>query len=240
MKLARTVFRLLSRGLVVIGAITVLTAAWLIGGLPLYVDRLVVEDGAPMPAAAIVCIAGGLGAGQLPLDVGWTRIYTAVQLQADGFAPTIVFSGGGTGRVSEAEVYAQAARWLGAPADRLTVDPFPGGTAEHPANLLKVETPRIRTDTPLLVVTSRLHSKRTALCFRKAGFTNIRLVTSYEAEGAGAAVNRSRLESAFAGFRPSGKRYDDPLNRLRWGFDDLFITLRELAAIGVYKYQGRA
>ena len=240
MKLARSVIRLSNRGLVVIGAATVLIAAWLIAGLPLYVDRLVIEDDVPAPAAAIVCIAGGLGAGQLPLEAGWTRIYTAVQLQADGYAPTIVFSGGGTERVSEAEVYAQAARWLGAPADRLAVDPFPGSTADHPVNLLKVETPRIRADTPLLIVTSRLHSKRTALCFRKAGFTAFRVVTSYEAAGAGVAVNRSRQQSAFPAFRPSGKRYDDPLNRLRWGFDDLFITLRELGAIAVYKYQGRA
>ena len=32
---------------------------------------------------------------------------------------------------------------------------------------------------------------------------------------------------------------DDPLNQLRWSFNDLLITLRELAAIAAYKYQGR-
>ena len=66
-------------------------------------------------ARAIVCIAGGMSGQNLPLEDGWERVYTAVQLQADGFGPTIVFSGGGTAQISEAEVYAEAARWLGAP-----------------------------------------------------------------------------------------------------------------------------
>ena len=173
-------------------------------------------------------------------DCLWDRIYTAVQLQADGFAPKIIFSGGGTEQISEAEVYAEAARWLGSPADAIVLDPRPGSTAEHPRNLLELRTLQVRRDTPLLVVTSPLHSKRAALCFRKAGFTNFRMVVRHEAQRAGPAVARSLRRSAFDTFRPSGKRYDDPVNRLKWGLDRLLTTLRELVAIGVYKYRGDA
>jgi hypothetical protein len=150
-----------------------------------------------------------------------------------------VFSGGGTGTVSEAEVYAEAAGWFGLPESGAAFDPTPGGTNEHPANLLKVAQPRLTTSTPLLVVTSPLHARRVSLCFRKAGFTNFRMVTSYVASNADPRV-RDRRRSLFSNFGSSGKRYDDPLNRLRWGLDTLLTTMREAGAIGVYKLRGWA
>lgn len=240
MRFARPLLRLIRAFLIGTGIAAIVGVVWLVFGLPLFVDRLVIETQPPAKAAAIICLAGGLSHHQLPLDEGWQRIYTAVQLQADGYAPTIVFSGGGTERTSEAEVYAEAARWLGCPREAIALDPFPGGTADHPANLLKLHEPRIRTDTPVLVVTSAFHSKRTAMCFRKAGFTNFRVVTTHEAASPDARVARGSKTSAIEAFRPSGKRYDDPLNRLKWGLDDLLTTVRELAAIAVYKYKGQA
>lgn len=95
-----------------------------------------IESDSPRPATAIVCVAGGTAGHGLPTPEGWDRIYTAVQLQADGLAPTIIFSGGGAENVSEAEVYAEAARWLGSPVEAFVLDPVPGSTAEHPINLL--------------------------------------------------------------------------------------------------------
>jgi uncharacterized SAM-binding protein YcdF (DUF218 family) len=174
----------------------------------------------------------------LPTPEGWDRIYAAVQLLADGLAPAIVFSGGGTQRVSEAEVYAEAARWLGCPPEAIILDPVPGSTAEHPGNLLRLDGTVIRHDTSLLVVTSWLHSKRTAMCFRKSGFSNFRLITSYEARQSPLA--RGNRRSALASFTPNGKSYGDPLNRLKWGFDDAIVALREMVAIGVYRYRGQA
>lgn len=47
------------------------------------------------------------------------RIYTSVQLHADGFAPIVIFTGRGNAKVSEAEIYADAAEWLGLPGDAI-------------------------------------------------------------------------------------------------------------------------
>ena len=82
---------------------------------------------------------GGFDRGNLPTDDGWGRIYTAVQLYFDGFGRKIVFTGGGTGRVSEAEVYAEAARWLGLSEEDAVLDPGPNQTSEHPKNILSID-----------------------------------------------------------------------------------------------------
>ena len=102
---------------------------------------------------------------------------------------------------------------------------------------MKLDGTVIRHDTSLLVVTSRLHSKRTAMCFRKSGFSNFRLMTSYEAQRSPLA--RSNRRSAFPSFKANEKDYEDPLNRLRWGLDDTIVALREILAIGVYRYRGQ-
>jgi uncharacterized SAM-binding protein YcdF (DUF218 family) len=220
-----------------VGAATLALTAWLMLGGPVLVDRLLVEDDAPAPAAAIVCVTGGLTWHNLPVDDGWRRIYTAVQLHVDKFAPVVVFSGGGTGTVSEAEVYAEVAGWFGLPESGIAFDPTPGGTNEHPRNLLRLAAPRLTTSSPLLIVTSPLHARRVALCFRKAGYSNFRMVTSYTATRDGA-PGREGKRSLFENFQASGKRYDDPINRLKWGLDTLLTTIRECAAIGVYKARG--
>ena len=220
-----------------VGAATLAITAWLMLGGPVLVDRLLIEDNAPAPSAAIVCITGGLTWHNLPVDDGWQRIYTAVQLHLDKHAPVVIFSGGGTGTVSEAEVYAEAAGWFGLPEQSVVFDPTPGGTNEHPRHLLKLTSPHLTVASPLLVVTSPLHSKRVALCFRKAGFTNFRMVTSYVAANPDERV-RDRRRSLFADFGPNGKRYDDPINRLKWGLDTLLTSVREAVAIGVYKVRG--
>ena len=80
------------------GAATVLLSVWLMAGGSTGLERLVVESNVPQPARAIVCITGGIAGHGLPTQEGWDRICTAVQLQAAGLAPTIVFSGGGTER----------------------------------------------------------------------------------------------------------------------------------------------
>ncbi len=233
----RVLARWASRGFVVVGMAAVLLSVWLMTGRSTGLERLVIESDSPRPATAIVCVTGGIGSHGLPTPEGWDRIYVAVQLLADGFAPIIIFSGGGAERISEAEVYAEAARWLGATPGALILDPIPGSTAEHPANLLKLGTTDIHLETSLLIVTSRLHSRRTAMSFRKTGFRNFRLVTSHEARQP--EVARNERPSAIPSFTPNGKDYGDPLNRLRWGLNDTLIALREILAIGVYRYRGQ-
>jgi hypothetical protein len=44
--------------------------------------------------------------------------------------------------------------------------------------------------------------------------------------------------SRFVAHRPTGKRYDDVFNRLRWRSSYFFEALREVAAITVYKLKG--
>jgi uncharacterized SAM-binding protein YcdF (DUF218 family) len=228
--------RIAGRVVAGVGATVIIAGAWLMTGRSLGLERLVTESDLAQPAKVIVCLGGGITGPALPTQEGWERIYTAVQLQADGLAPTILFSGGGSVQVSEAEVYAEAARWLGCPPEAVMLDLIPASTADHPRNLLKTNTIPIRQDTSLLIVTSPLHSKRAAMCFRKAGFSNFRMITSYEARHSPLA--RTGMRSAFPWFRPSYKSYGDPLNRLRWGFNDTISALREIVAIAVYRYRG--
>ena len=60
------------------------------------IERLIIEQDAPQPARAIVCLTGGNTSHGLPTQEGWDHIYAAVQFLAVGLAPAIIFSGGGT------------------------------------------------------------------------------------------------------------------------------------------------
>jgi len=222
------------------GVLSLALVVWLVAGWPLMVDRLFVINDDPLPARAIICVAGGFLGHNLPTEDGWMRVYTAVQLHHDQVAPVVVFSGGGAGNVSEAEVYAETAQWLGLPASGVALDPVPGGTNEHPQNVLKIAALGLTRDSPLVVVTSPLHAWRVSLCFKKAGFTNFRVVTSYLARGPDTRVVRDRRTSSFSTYQPNGKSYDDPLNRIRWGLNTLLSCAREAAAIAVYKVKGFA
>ena len=234
--------RILRVAVMSVGVGSLALATWLIAGCPVMVDRLLIKNEAPTQARAIICVAGGIGGHNLPTEDGWMRVYTAVQLHHDEFAPVVVFSGGGTEKVSEAEIYSETAQWLGLPASGVVLDPVPGGTNEHPQNLLKLSVLGLTKETPLLIVTSPLHSTRVSLCFRKAGYTNFRMVTDYVAKGAAKApdtrIIRDQRTSSVETYRPSGKSYDDPINRLKWGLDSLLVSAREAVAIGVYKFKG--
>jgi hypothetical protein len=50
----------------------------------------------------MVCVTGGLSNDFLPTEDGWRRIYTSIQLYLDGYAPKIIFSGGGSEKVTVA------------------------------------------------------------------------------------------------------------------------------------------
>ena len=238
--------RILRVAVMSVGVGSLALATWLIAGCPVMVDRLLIKNEAPTQARAIVCVAGGIGAHNLPTEDGWMRVYTAVQLHHDRFAPVVVFSGGGTERVSEAEIYSETAQWLGLPASDVVLDPVPGGTNEHPQNLLRLSILGLTKQTPLLIVTSPLHAMRVSLCFRKAGYTNFRMVTSYVAKGPDSRLGkppdtriiRDLRTSSVETYRPSGKSYDDPINRLKWGLNDLLSSAREAVAIAVYKFKG--
>lgn len=229
-----------------VGLVTVLTVGWLLAGLPLGIDRGLDVVGVPEPADAIVCIGGGTTTGTLPTSEGWHRVYTSAQLHADRLAPIVVFTGRGNDKVSEAEVYADAARWLGVPPEVTRLDPLPASTAEHPATLLKSLTGQITRDSRLLLVTSRLHSRRVLLTFRKHGFSNVTVVSDYQATTVPAATDEPALAegarkqvSTLPTFRRDNKRYDDPFFILTHRFAVLFTSLREWAAITAYRLRGQ-
>jgi uncharacterized SAM-binding protein YcdF (DUF218 family) len=233
--------RVLKVYLIVGGVVLHLFLLWMWAGWPIYFDRILVRSQKPEPAEYIVCIGGGLGGNNLPTEDGWQRVYTAVQLYFDGWAPKVVFSGGGAEKVTEAEIYAETAEWFGCPPEAIIFEPGATSTADQPAFLLKVKNADIRKDTPLLVVTTPLHSKRVALCFEKAGFTAFRMVTGYRASKVtDPSKVRDLKETKFAEHRPSGKSYADFFNRLKWRSAYFWTSLRELGALIVYKIKGYA
>jgi uncharacterized SAM-binding protein YcdF (DUF218 family) len=232
------VWRALRAVLWLTGAATLLLTVWLWRGWPFFIDGWLNASQPPLASRAIVCIAGGTSSMNLATEDGWQRVYAAVQLFADGYAPVVVFSGGGTTSMSEAEIYRDAAVWLGLPANAAVLDPLPVSTADHPITLLNVPGWRVDKDHRLLLVTSRLHSRRVLLTFRKQGFSDVRIVVAYRARNAPAALARHGRASAIEGYAPSGRRYDDPLRRLSNRAGELTVSLREVAAIGWYWWHG--
>ncbi len=211
---------------------------WIAAGGPIYIDRWLDVTAPPIPAAFIVCPTAGLTNSNLPTDAGWRCIYTAVQLYVDGLGRKIIFTGGGAGSITEAEVYAEAAGWLGCPKEATQFEPGASSTADHPRMLLLSPSLGISRGTVLNIVSSANHSLRLALCFKKAGFRDFRLVSRYVSRSAEPSLNRELLISRFAFYKPNGKTYDDVFNRLRTQNIALFEALREFAAIAYYKMKG--
>jgi uncharacterized SAM-binding protein YcdF (DUF218 family) len=224
-------------GLLAAGALSITGFLWLLAGLPLGLDGWLNVASAPTPADAIVCIGGGTTSGDLPTADGWQRVYTATQLYLDRFAPLVIFTGRGNAKVSEAEAYADAARWLGVPREVTRLDPLPASTAQHPESLLTSLGGQITRESRLLLVTSNLHSKRVLLTFRKHGFTHVTVVSRYKARTQPAETKRTEV-SALPTFRSDNKRYDDPLFTLGQRSTLLFTALREWSAIAIYRLRG--
>lgn len=208
------------------GAVTTLVGAWLLSPLPLVIEDPLVVNDRPVRADAIVCLSSGsVQAG--PSSAGWRRIGTGVRLYKDGFAPVVIFSGGiGSGGRSEAEIYAEAGRALGLPEEAALLEPLAESTAEHPSRIAALDLVREKggKGARLLVVTSPYHGRRTRGVFQKAGFTNVRVVTTWGLRGAQNPTRQPRnLEI--------GQRAIDRLYRL-------ISAAREWAALAYYKARG--
>jgi uncharacterized SAM-binding protein YcdF (DUF218 family) len=206
------------------GAACTVLVLWLVSPVPIFLNRPLLWNELPAPAAAIVCLGSGVDDG-LPSSTGWHRIRTSVRLFQDGFAPVVVFSGGplaqGGGR-SVAEIYAESARLIGLPASAIVIEPRARNTADHPRRLLETDLLRAQqgANTPLLVVTTSYHGLRAALCFRRAGFTTTKIVTRYDG-GAGPAPDP----------RPFPRE-------VVYKLYVLLATMEEWAALGTYKVHG--
>lgn len=229
--------RLIRRAFCLVTMLTFVGVVWLVAGGPIYVDRWLNVTEPPVKSDAIVVLAGGT-VGNLPLSQGWDRLTTAANLFTDQMAPVVIFSGGGTSKIAEAEIYANAAAWLGVPRSAMTFESKAQTTGDHGFALLDVTLPSgqaITTSTPLLVVTSTFHSRRALYSFARAGFTNVRIVSRYSARGPAPAGSPAALTSTIPTHQPSGKSYDDFLFRSAYRSFDLFIGLREVGAIAVMR-----
>ena len=206
------------------GAATTLFLLWVVSPLPLAIDRPLMENDAPIRSAAIVCLGSGSDHG-LPSSSGWQRIRTSVALFRDGYAPVIVFSGNSrTSRRSEAEIYSEAARWIGLPPQAVRLEPLARNTLEQ-ARLLGDEgsgSTRLARSAPLLLVTSPFHARRVRGVFRKAGFTSIRVVTSWRD------TDSNHGEEPFASV---GAR---AVSRISWAL----VAVREWGALAYYRAHG--
>jgi hypothetical protein len=213
---------------------------YLAAGGPIFVDRWLDVKEPPVKADFIICATGGVTANNLPNDAGWQCIYTAVQLYYDGLGKKIIFTGGGATKISEAEIYAEAAGWIGCPEEAKGYEPGAASTAEHAIKLLQLSNLGIGKETSLNIVSFDLHSLRLALCFRKAGFKNFHIVSAYMSQTADSSITRRLRVSRFDFYKPNDKSYADIFNRLGVQSGRLFYALREIAAIAFYKLKGVA
>jgi uncharacterized SAM-binding protein YcdF (DUF218 family) len=236
----RRIKKILKSYLLITGLAANVFFIYLAAGGPIIIDRWLVVTEPPIKADFIICPTGGVTANYLPNDAGWQCINTAVQLYHDGLGKKIIFTGGGVAKISEAEIYAEAAGWLGCPEDARGFEPGATNTAEHSMRLLQSSILGISKETALNIVSFDLHSRRLALCFRKAGFKKFHIVSDYMSQTADPSIERRLRVSRFDFYKPNGKSYADIFNRLSWQSDRLFYALREVAAIAFYKLKGVA
>lgn len=236
----RRLGRVAARVMMSIGAAVLLFLLWTGLGWPLWIDRWLDVSQPPAPADAIVCIAGGTSLPNLPTDEGWGRIYSAVQLFADGYAPVVVFTGRGWSGLSEAETYAEAAVWLGLPREAILLDPRGTATSEHPLTITAATNGRVTRDSRLLLVTSRLHSRRALMTFRKQGFSRAIAVSDYRAQHASGRLAWASQKTAYGSIAPSRKNYGGVLARVGDGVSRVLTVVRETAAIVWYRWKGYA
>jgi uncharacterized SAM-binding protein YcdF (DUF218 family) len=236
------VLRVLRRAVIAAGLLTLAGLLWIAAGWSTGIDRWLDVTQPPVPSEAIVVLGGGTGMGNLPLTQGWERITTAVRLFRDGLAPVVIFTGSGSTRASQSEVYANAAQWMGLPRSAMMLEATAEGTADHGFALLTLTLPDgrpITTETRLLVVTSPFHSRRALMAFSRAGFRNVRIAGDHTPDTPAEEGTPEGLVNTVEGYEPSTKTYDDVLLRLAYGSFDFFVHLREAGAILVSRIRGR-
>lgn len=220
----RTALRVLRLYLLATGTVTTLFLVWMLAPLPLLIDKLLIENDTPVRSSAIVCLGSGSEDG-IPSSSGWLRIRTSVALYRDGFAPIVIFSGNsGSSARSEAEIYADGAVWIGLPPQAVRLEKEARNTHEHPIKLLAMDAGNTgsMTSATLLLVTSPYNAWRARRVFEKAGFTRIRVVTSY------------RDSDSTPRARASGGMGLRAMMRI----SEALLAAREWAAVVYYKAKG--
>lgn len=132
---------------------------------------LEVRDGVEV-ADAIVVLGAPLRADGTLSGVSEERVKTGVDLWRRGFAPVLVISGGGPGRLladmpREADVMAARARELGIPDAALRVERESLSTADNARNTARLLLTEGRRR--VWLVTQPFHTRRARAWFRRAG-----------------------------------------------------------------------
>jgi uncharacterized SAM-binding protein YcdF (DUF218 family) len=124
---------------------------------------------APAPAEAIVVLGCRLKPDGTASAALARRVARGIALFRQGAAPLLVLSGGGAGRVPEAEIMRHIALAAGVPEAALLVEPRSRNTLENARETARLLTARgLRS---ILLVSDRIHLPRAALLFRCAGLT---------------------------------------------------------------------
>jgi uncharacterized SAM-binding protein YcdF (DUF218 family) len=123
------------------------------------------EDGAA--ADAIVVLGCRLKPDGTASPALARRVACGVALYRQGAAPFLVMSGGGIGRVPEAEIMRRIAIAAGVPERALIVEPRSRNTFENARETARLLAARGLVS--VLLVSDRVHLPRAALLFRRAG-----------------------------------------------------------------------
>lgn len=148
----------------------------------------------PGQADAIVGLGAGVTSECFPNQHGVTRVLLAARLWREKRAPVIVFTGGnGGGPCSIAESMRRLAEEIGVPRSSIRLEEASSNTWEN--GQLTAPILRERGAQRVLLVTDRLHMKRSAAVFAQFGFAVERAsVPLYESY-------RDNVEMLFAGGR---------------------------------------
>jgi uncharacterized SAM-binding protein YcdF (DUF218 family) len=114
------------------------------------------------PVADAIVVLGCRGRAALK-----RRLKIGIRLFEQGGAPLLVFSGGGTGPLPEAELMRRAAIAHGIPRSALLIDPVSGNTFENARETAKLLSARGLAS--VLLVSDRAHLLRAAVLFRLHG-----------------------------------------------------------------------
>jgi uncharacterized SAM-binding protein YcdF (DUF218 family) len=146
------------KGCLLAAALHLFGGVLVIGAFVLTVGRFLTAADPPGRADAIVVLGGG----------DPNRVYHAVSLFDQGFAPTVVFSGGQLKDVglacSSAQLSLEAARELGLPEGAAIIAPEAQSTYDEAVNLRRLSEERGWR--ALIVVTDPFHTRRAGRTFR--------------------------------------------------------------------------
>ena len=188
--------------------------------MPAWITDWLMRGGSPVPACP--CHVVVLGGGGIPSESGLMRTYYAARLGASCPGAKFIVSlpthqdpkVSSVGRMRDELVL------RGIPASSILMEHEALNTHEQAEAIAKMLGPD-SLNAPLVVVTSPFHVRRSFLCFRKAGFTNV----------AGLAAHDVTAEADFGGGV-----------RIRYTFWDTLETeihfTREVVALLYYKLRG--